>query len=121
MMSLQSKLQQIGMAFMGVTENCYHYWRPVKDVPCLIWAESGEENSFHSNNGKSEQRIIGTVDLFTKQEFDPLVDGVQEALEELGVTWNLESVQYEEETNLIHYEWAWGVATIGEVEEQPES
>lgn len=114
-MSLQSKLQQMGVAFAAVTNNCYHYWRPVKDVPCLIWAESGEDASFHSDNGKSEQRIIGTVDLFTKTEFDPLADDVQEALESLGVTWTLESVQYEEETNLIHMEWSWGVTFGGEI------
>lgn len=116
MTSLQSKLQQIGTALAAVTEKTYHYWRPVKDVPCLIWAESGEENSFHAGNHKQEQRIIGTVDLFTRTEFDPLCDQVQEALEALGLTWNLESVQFEDETNLIHYEWTWGVVTRGDLE-----
>lgn len=113
MMSLQSKLQQIGAAFALVTDNCYHYWRPVKDVPCLIWAETGEENSFHANNRKEEQNIAGTVDLFTKTEFDPLVDDVQEALENLGVTWTLSAVLYEDETKMIHYTWDWGVSFSG--------
>lgn len=113
MTSLQDKLRQMGVAFASVTPECYHYFRPVKKVPCLIWAESGEENSFHSNDRKSEQRIAGTVDLFTKTEFDPLADDVQNVLDQLGVTWRLESVQYEEETNLIHMEWSWGVATNG--------
>lgn len=111
---LQQKLKQFGAAFAELTDKCYHYWRPVKDVPCIIWAESGEENSFHSNNKKSEQRIIGTVDLFTENEFDELADRIQETLEDLGVTWRLESVQYEEETNLIHMEWEWGVTFNGE-------
>ena len=115
-MSLQSKLYQIGMAFAGVTKNCFHYWRPVKDVPCIIWAESGEENSFNSNNRKTVQRIIGTLDLFTKTEFDPLIDQVQETFDDLGLTWALESVQFEDETNLIHYEWTWGVVSDGEME-----
>lgn len=116
MTSLQAKLRQIGVALAGVTQKTYHYWRPVKDVPCLIWAESGEEDSFHSNNRKSEQRIIGTVHMFTKTEFDTLLDDVQEALEGLGLTWSLESVQFEDETNLIHYEWSWGVTFDGDVE-----
>lgn len=115
-MSLQSKLYRIGQAFAGITENCYHYWRPVQDVPCIIWAESGEDNSFNSNNRKTVQRITGTTDLFTKTEFDPLIDQVQETLAELGLTWVLESVQYEDETNLIHYEWTWGVISDGNVE-----
>lgn len=115
-MSLQSKLYQIGVALAEITDNCYHYWRPVKDVPCIIWAESGEDGSFNSDNRKSCQRIIGTVDLFTKTEFDSLVDSVQETLENIGLTWALESVQYEEDTNLIHYEWTWGVTFDGNVE-----
>lgn len=113
-MSLQTKLKQLGTAFAGVTQNCYHYWRPVKTVPCLIWAESGEDGSFHSNNRKSEQNIIGTVDLFTKTEFDPLADDVQATLEDLGVAWRLESVQFEDETDLIHMEWTWEVAFNGD-------
>lgn len=116
MMSLQSKLQQMGVAFAGITNNCYHYYRAKKDLPCLVWAESGEEESFHSDNRKSEQRIVGTVDLYTKTEFDPIADRVQETLADLGVTWSLNSVQYEDETNLIHMEWSWGVIFRGEVD-----
>lgn len=116
-MTLQSKLRQIGEAFAQVTDHCYHYWRPFKDVPCLIWAESGEEDSFYTNNHKSEQRIIGTIDLFTKMEFDPLADAVQETLDGLGLTWALNSVQYEEEINMIHMEWKWGVVNRGALEE----
>jgi len=113
MMSLQSKLQQLGEAFATVTTNCHHYWRPVKTLPCLMWAESGEENSFDSDNHKSEQHIVGTCDYYTKTEFDPLIDTIQETLDELGVTWSLASVQYEDETNTIHYEWNWGVSFSG--------
>jgi hypothetical protein len=103
----------MGEAFATVTANCFHYWRPVTDVPCLIWAETGEENPFYANNRKEEQNIAGTVDLFTKTEFDPLVDEVQETLEGLGVTWSLNAVAYEDETKMIHYTWDWGVAFGG--------
>ena len=114
MIALQLKLRQMGEAFAGVTTNAYHYFRPVTAFPALIWAESGEADSFHSDNRKSCQTIQGTVDLFTKTEFDPLLDDVQTALEGLGVAWYLSSVQYEDETNAIHYEWTWEVANRGE-------
>ena len=91
----------------------------MEGFPAIVWAETGEDESFHSDNRKSEQRIIGTVDLFTKTEFDDLIDSVQTALENLGLTWALESVQYEDETKVIHYEWTWGVTFNGQVEEQP--
>lgn len=113
MMSLQSKLRQIGEALAEVTENTFHYWRPVKDVPCILWAESGEGTSFNADNHKAEQNIVGTCDLYTKTEFDPLVDAVQAVLDGLDLTWRLASVQYEEDTNLIHYEWDWGVTFHG--------
>ena len=113
MMSLQSKLRQLGEAFAAVTPTCYHYWRPVKKVPCIIWAESGEDNSFSADNRKQEQTIIGSVDLYTKTEFDPLLDDVQTALEALGIPWILSSVQYEDETKMIHYTWDWSVTNRG--------
>lgn len=115
MLSLQSKLYQMGVAFAAVTTNCYHYWRPVKTLPCLMWAESGEENSFDADNHKQEQNIVGTCDFYTQTEFDPLIDDIQEALDDMGVTWSLTSVQYEDDTNTIHYEWSWGVCFGGEV------
>jgi hypothetical protein len=114
MIALQNKLRQIGEAFAAVTENACHYFRPVTAFPALIWAEDGEADSFNADNHKACQNITGTVDLFTKTEFDPLLDDVQAALEGLGVAWRLESVQYEDETNAIHYEWTWEVATDGE-------
>lgn len=108
-MTLQNKLRQIGTSLATLTTKTYHYYRPVKDIPCLIWAETGEEFSFNSDNHKTEQRIVGTVDCFTKTEFDSLLDSVQTMLDSLGLTWSLDAVQYEEETNLIHYTWSWGV------------
>ncbi len=39
-----------------------------------------------------------------------MFDAIQKTLGALGLGWALESVQYEEETNLIHYEWRWGAA-----------
>ena len=114
---LQAKLRQIGVELAKITANCTHYYRTNK-YPAIVWAESGEEESFSSDNKKSEQRIIGTVDLFTKTEFDTLIDDVQTTLNSLGLTWVLDSVQYEDETRVIHYEWGWGVTFNGEVEEQ---
>lgn len=112
-MMLQDKLMQIGLAFAAVTDRCYHYYRTTKTPPFIVWAESGEDTSFNADNHKTEQRIVGTVDLFTKTEYDPLADDVQATLNDLGLTWYLSSVQYEEETNLIHYEWTWGVTFDG--------
>jgi hypothetical protein len=113
---LQFKLRQIGTALAALTPNCYHYFRPVQNFPCIVWAETGEDNSFYSDNRKSEQRIVGTVDCFTRIEFDGLLDDIQGAFEALGLTWSLATVQYETETKLIHYTWDWGVVADGETQ-----
>lgn len=105
---LQAKLEPIGAAFAAIVQNSYHYWRPNINAPFLVWAED-QDVGFEANNVHEEQAIQGTVDYFTKQEFDPAIDAIQKALDDLGASWYLNSVQYEDETNLIHYEWVWGV------------
>ena len=116
MMSLQSKLQYVGEAFAAAVEKSYHYFRPADNWPCLVWQEDGEGDSFHAGNCKAEQAIHGTVDYFTQQEYDPAVDAIQDALEGIRAGWSLASVQYEEDTRLIHFEWEWTVAEVHEEE-----
>lgn len=88
----------------------YHYWRPRLEAPFCIWAEDGEGDSLHTNNHKSEQVITGTIDYFTKQDLDPTVDDIQSVLNEIECFgWSLSSVDYEEDTNLIHYTWSFEI------------
>ena len=54
--------------------------------------------------------ISGTIDLFTKQEYDPWVQEITRALEDAEITCRIESIQYEDETGYIHYEWRFEVA-----------
>lgn len=104
--SLQTKLKPIGTALAGVVTNTYHYWRPVSTTPYLIWAEDGG-NEYQADNKNAAQAITGTADYYTKSEFDVNVDAIQTAFDTLGLAWHLNSVMYEDETNLIHYSWDW--------------
>ena len=108
MKSLQAILKDFGTGLAGVVTPCYHYWRMKEEVPYCIWQEGAEDGSFHAGNRKTEQKIHGTVDYFTRTEYDSALDRIQEyfeSLEDFG--WALLSVQYEDETNIIHYEWEW--------------
>ena len=78
------------------------------EPPFCVWAEDGE-NGFNAGNRKAEQAITGTVDYYTLREYDPAVDDIQTALNALRIPWRLNSVQYEDATNLIHWEWTWEV------------
>jgi len=106
---ISDRLSQIGQGLASINQNSFHYWRsaPKGVKSYIVWAENNEGNSFSADNHKQRQVIEGSIDLFTKNEFDAQVEEIQELLEELGVAWNLESVQYEEETGFIHHEWMW--------------
>lgn len=108
---MNSKLKKIETALTQIDGlTVYHYWHPRLNAPYCIWAEDGEGNSLDGDNHKAEQVIRGTIDYFTRKEFDETVEIIQENLnttEDVG--WVLNSVQYEDETNLIHYEWTFEV------------
>ena len=108
MKSLQAILKGFGTGLAAVVLPCYHYRRLKDELPYCIWQEDGEENSFNAGNRKTEQEIHGTLDYFTRTEYDPKIDSIQEYLDSVGdCGWQLLSVQYEDETNIIHYEWEW--------------
>lgn len=108
-MTLQKKLESLYMPFKDVDCPVYHYHRATADDKFLVWSETGEDDSFNSDNHKTEQQLTGLVDFYTKEEFDPIVDTVQEILDGEGVGWRLSSVQYEVETEFIHYQWGWWI------------
>ena len=103
---LNDILRDVQAALLTVTNACHHYRRPSKPAESyIVWAEDREAESMESENRKAEQQIHGTIDYFTRTEFDVKVDQIQEALNAYGIGFRINSVQYEDETNLIHYEW----------------
>ena len=62
-----------------------------------------------TSSGLVLQARGGTVDLFTGDPEDTaLFEGIQAALDRV-CCWRLNSIQYEEDTGLTHYEWRWEV------------
>lgn len=112
MISIQTKLEPIGKMLAKISDYSYHYWRSTpKGVKAyIVWAEDDEAESFNADNLKQKQGIHGTIDYFTKTEFDSTVDSIQNGLNVLeNVSWRLNSVQYEEDTTFIHHEWEFWV------------
>lgn len=81
----------------------------------IVWAEDGEGFALYADNQKIAQGIQGTIDYFTKDEFDPVFNRIQETLESADLIWRLNSTQYEQDTGYTHYEWVWEVDGVGEV------
>lgn len=91
-------------------ENVFHYFAKDRTDKYIVWAEDSEGSSVEGDDKKINQSIQGTIDYFTKEDGDPMVDQIQEALTAACISFYLGSVQPEEETGLIHYEWIWEVS-----------
>lgn len=112
MIALQDKLQALKTAFVAVHTRTYHYQRPARAAaPFAVWKEDHEDLSIEANNSKAEQGVVGYLDYFTASEFDSTVDAFQTCLNETASVkyWNLDSVDKEDETGLIHFRWSWRV------------
>lgn len=83
-----------------------HYYHGRMDAPFLVWAEDGPGRYFNADGRRGEWTANVTIDYFTKKEYDPVFDEIQELLHEmLGSRWRWTSTDYEEGTNLIHHVW----------------
>lgn len=94
-------------ALVTLTEKVYHYTAPSQmTVPYIVWAEDSRTDLL-ADNKHVEAGIEGTIDLFTPNEDDPLMTAIPGLLNDLPIAWYQNSVQYEQDTRLIHYEWVW--------------
>ena len=109
MQTISTLLQPLEAALSALTDACYHYVaQPNAVPPYLVWQEDGD-GDLGADNRHAERAVTGTVDLYTKQEWDPLISSVERALESVGASWYFSSFQYETETGLLHFEWVWEV------------
>lgn len=110
-MKLTDKLKHVRDILLEVSDNLYHYRYPTDEEKkslghWLVWQEDSENNALHADNSKGEQSLHGTIDLYTLIEYDALIDDIQDVLNKSPyIIWRLNSVSYEDDTNLIHYEW----------------
>lgn len=102
-------LQRLRNALLTVGVPVGHFEAPVKKAPYLVWAEDGQGDSIHADGETQEQAIEGTVDYFTPLEFDQNLGKIQRAMNSAGIAWRLNSIQKEDDTKLIHYEWVFQV------------
>jgi len=78
----------------------------------IVFAEDGA-NDFMAGGRHAERATEGTVDLFTRNYAPDAASSVEQALQGLtGVAWSLNSIQFEEDTRYVHFEWV--VSEYGE-------
>jgi len=103
------KLTDIRDLLLTVTSNTFHYFATNKTDKYIVWAEDTQADASYADNHMSGQVIQGTIDYFTKMEFDSNFDLIQDKLNSIDIAWRLNSIQYEEETGYIHYEWVFNI------------
>lgn len=102
--------EKIKQALLGVSQNVYLYTaKGNQKTPYIVYGVDGDNNLFGGDQ-RAEKCDSGYVDLFTKDSMDGLIQAVPDALEQSGAAFYLNSVQYEEETGLLHFEWRWECA-----------
>ena len=88
----------------------YHAIAPTGTVqPYLVWAADGQSDAVHGDGRMLAQVVEGTIDLFDAKEYSTIFGQVQTALNNAGIPFRLNSIQYEVDTKLFHYEWVFGI------------
>lgn len=109
-MSVTNSLKRFGLALRnldaGHDYDVFHFWRPLMKTPFIVWRETGERNGFHSDNKKSEMIMSVNIDVFTSDEFDPLIDAVADFLNRNDIPFSIENVDFDETTKVIQYSFS---------------
>lgn len=101
--------ERVRQALVALPVDVFHYHAFKKKDRYIVWAENAEGGSVEADDRKQEYSVSGYIDFFTRRENDPVVDMVAEALKSAEISFYLNSVQYEEETGYIHFEWLFEV------------
>lgn len=102
-----NRLRLIGEALKSVTNRTYHFDAAGIEAPYIVWGEDGTGSQEFADNRLVSRTLTGTVDYFTKNTEDPNLQKIEDAMEAAGALFRLESVQFEENTGVCHYEWTW--------------
>jgi len=103
------QLADVKTALLTVTTNLRHYDATGLIVPFVVWSEDTQVDAVYADGKMKEQGIQGTIDLYTKNEYDPKFSLIQTALNNAGIGFYLDSIQYETETKYIHYQWIFSI------------
>lgn len=102
-------LNDLKVALSDTVDRVWRYRAPNNtEVPYAVWAEDTRMD-FEADGQHIEIAWQGTIDYFTRDEDDDGVDDIEEMLSDLDIPWHLNSVQFDEETNVIHYEWVFTI------------
>ena len=99
--TLLGLLKATNIAFVA-----YDWDKSPTGVAYGVLSLTGGANTIFSDNHINAQAVEGVVDLYDVSTSTANAKTVQDVLDGMdGCTWRLNSVQYESDTKLVHYEW----------------
>lgn len=85
-------------------------WDTRPDTNYIVIAIDQEAGSLEADGQKVNQAPQGTVDLFSYTNDREQMQAIQDVLNNFdGCAWYLNSVQYEDDTRLLHWEWVFSL------------
>lgn len=85
-------------------------WEKRPDAPYGVVALEFEAGALNGDDRKVARAFEGSADLFTHGRDAELIAEIEAILESSCEScWRLESVQYEHESGLMHFEWVFQV------------
>ena len=99
-------MQELKNALLATGYPFAHFaWSHAPTGTYGIYGEDGE-NRLAGDNRTVEKAMVVYVALFTKDDSGEPMNKVETALQSIPCAWYLNTVQFEENTGYIHYEWA---------------
>lgn len=98
---LADALDKSGLQF------AHHAWSHAPEGDYGTWAEdSGYDLMVDDRH--LERGTVGYINYFTRDDSPTPRNTIEGILNDLVIPWNLNTVQYENDTGYIHYEWEFG-------------
>lgn len=98
-------LQQLKTLLLTIGPPVHHYFVSGQTGNYIIWAEDGPGSALYAEDRMDRHAIQGTIDYYTKIEYDPVTGQIEDALNGSDVSWYPGPVQYETDTGYIHHEY----------------
>lgn len=100
-------------ALVGTGIPTYHFTASGEDTKYIVWLEEGERSYFRTadthtmwaDDHAAQQAISGVINYVTNEEYDKNVDLLQRVYCDIGLSYSLSRVEYNEQVKRILYQW----------------
>ena len=105
-------LLDVSTALLTVTSRVYRYTAISSPTfPYIVWQDEFESGGLSGDGRKIGRILEGSIDLYSKRPDDSFINAIEKALNDAGICFRLNSIQYERDTKVIHHEWVFEIET----------